>query len=526
MDRVAEPEHGEGRFALVVALAFLAVTVPVALHHEMWSDEVQAWMLARDTPSLAALLHALRYEGHPAVWYLVLRPFTWLSGDPRMVQVVCLAVGTALAYVIARFAPFPRPWRLLLVFSYFIAYGYTIVARGYGLETLFLFGAVALLTAPRPHRVIAALAMALAANVSVYGAMIVAGLVVGLLADAVVTGSDAADRRRRIRAAAAPVVAGSMGILLALAQVWPASDAPYHGNGIAISELRLAAPGSPVHRGLNAWRLAPVWRAYVPVPQVGQASDLWESDALASRSPRDSALAAALSALLVIGMALAMRRSVVALVTFLFATGATFLFSILIYVGALYHDGHFFVVLVMGLWLAAAASRSPPATGPTRSPFLRAVDRFAPAAFTILLVAQVVGTIFRFVGDYVYPYSEAEAAAAYLRTHGLTELPIAAYPSFQGTSLSAYLGRPVYSLQRGIRGTYTPLDRYPRVLSDSQIVAAARACCGAAPNGGVLVVTHPLHPGDAVGHVHEVARFPNSIVLRERFYLYRIVPAR
>jgi len=34
-------------------------------NHEMWRDELQAWMLARVSATPATLLAKLRYEGHP-----------------------------------------------------------------------------------------------------------------------------------------------------------------------------------------------------------------------------------------------------------------------------------------------------------------------------------------------------------------------------------------------------------------------------------------------------------------------------
>jgi hypothetical protein len=34
-------------------------------HHEMWRNELQAWLLARDSDSLAELWRNTRYEEHP-----------------------------------------------------------------------------------------------------------------------------------------------------------------------------------------------------------------------------------------------------------------------------------------------------------------------------------------------------------------------------------------------------------------------------------------------------------------------------
>ena len=39
------------RFPLLTSAAFLVVGAFVMAHHELWRDEVQAWLLARDSSS-------------------------------------------------------------------------------------------------------------------------------------------------------------------------------------------------------------------------------------------------------------------------------------------------------------------------------------------------------------------------------------------------------------------------------------------------------------------------------------------
>jgi hypothetical protein len=48
-------------------------------HHELWRDEVQAWLLDRDSSSAIDLLSRQKYEGHPALWQLLLMPLTRIS---------------------------------------------------------------------------------------------------------------------------------------------------------------------------------------------------------------------------------------------------------------------------------------------------------------------------------------------------------------------------------------------------------------------------------------------------------------
>src|SRR5262245_47165629 len=75
-------------------VAFVAVVGIAMWRHEMWRDELQAWMIARASHSVPNLLDNIRYEGHPALWYLLLLPLTKISGAPWVMQLAQLAIAT------------------------------------------------------------------------------------------------------------------------------------------------------------------------------------------------------------------------------------------------------------------------------------------------------------------------------------------------------------------------------------------------------------------------------------------------
>src|SRR4051812_4217393 len=57
--------------ALLVLALYVALLAWGLARHEIWRDEAQAWLLARSSASPLALLRAMRYEGHPALWHLL-----------------------------------------------------------------------------------------------------------------------------------------------------------------------------------------------------------------------------------------------------------------------------------------------------------------------------------------------------------------------------------------------------------------------------------------------------------------------
>lgn len=59
----------------IVILAVYAVfTFVMLLHHEIWADEAQVWLVVRDLSPVGIFEH-VRTEGHPLLWYLMVFPF-------------------------------------------------------------------------------------------------------------------------------------------------------------------------------------------------------------------------------------------------------------------------------------------------------------------------------------------------------------------------------------------------------------------------------------------------------------------
>ena len=56
---------------------FIAIAAAASFYHEPWSDEAQAWLIARDL-SIPQILRIMTYEGSPPLWHLLLKALIWL----------------------------------------------------------------------------------------------------------------------------------------------------------------------------------------------------------------------------------------------------------------------------------------------------------------------------------------------------------------------------------------------------------------------------------------------------------------
>lgn len=127
-----------GKASEILALfIYTAAHLCMALVHEPFFDEAEAWQIARSATLKTLLLETTHYEGHPPLWHLILMPLA-KAGAPYELSLTLVSLafmGTAV-FLILWYAPFPRLVRLLLPFTYFFFYQYGVISRVYCVMTL------------------------------------------------------------------------------------------------------------------------------------------------------------------------------------------------------------------------------------------------------------------------------------------------------------------------------------------------------------------------------------------------------
>jgi len=122
-----------------VTLCYAVLVAVGILHHEPWADEAQAWQLSRCLSVPDLLIHHLRYEGHPGLWYVVLWCLNRLHVSYAGMHWFTGLMATCGVGLLIFRAPFPRSVRYVLPFTFYLAFQYAVVARGYALAPLLLF---------------------------------------------------------------------------------------------------------------------------------------------------------------------------------------------------------------------------------------------------------------------------------------------------------------------------------------------------------------------------------------------------
>ena len=418
--------QGRKRRDLIVWLAYIIVLAFTIPWHEPWNDEAQAWLLARDLSLSQLIFHALRYESHPPLWYLILWIpahlhigyfiFSWISG----------AIAAAGIYVLLRLSPFPFYLRAILPFSFYLAYQYSVVARSYVLFPLLCFLVAHAYRQEKPRPVLLTIYLALLANVSIHGTM-VACLVAAIYGwNHFRPGhTDNIARRGLIPAS---IIFGASLALVALI-IFPAPRDLATVTSPAVTRVLVGfQPEIAIPAWVRALPPPPPAPPYVPIEQGGVRGRLASLPRRISYSISSSYLIAFALYLLVIA--------------FLYTRGQLLLLlplaTIILFLGIVYgrswHLGLIWITLLMILWAAWDPNAD-------ISPGLN-LQKVLSAFLFLICLLQLSWTWRAIRYDIRSPYSGAKAAAEYLHTLP-ANLRIAAFEP-ESTAILPYFSRNIF----------------------------------------------------------------------------------
>lgn len=460
------------RSTWAVGTGFALLLAAGLAHHEMWRDELQAWMLAKSSASPAELLANMRYEGHPALWHLLLWPLAHAFASPVAMQVLHFAIAAAGVAAFLAWAPFPFALRALFALGYLPVFEYGVISRNYALALPPLWAACRLWPSEKEPTQWLALGgcLAVLANANPYAWLLAAALLATFVFEAwrddALRGEAMASPARPLAGAAIAVV----GLALALWQMVPPPDALYAESVTGWSAPRL-------YRVLGT-----VMTGYLPLPDW-RTSTPWNS-ALLYRLPAPLLAGFAVAWLVAAWLLLDSRaaRTLLAL-----GTGVLLGFSYLRYIGWARHHGHYFLIFVACCWLAARRRQG--VADPHR--------RLRLAVLGVLLAVHAAASAWFYAADWQLPFSEAKAAAAALATPPLASLPAYGYPDAPLPAVAAYRGQVLTSL---VTARPVPFVQWRR--GDDPKLSVTEMCA--------LLAETTHHHGGAVAFVAPPAAMPTA----------------
>lgn len=127
---------------LACAIAIFAFQTVLVVSHQPWLDEWQALQISLQSPDLSAIADNLRYEGHPPLWYLLLRGAAAVVPPQWVLVAVQLPIALAIQALILFRLPLSRAHRLLVAANAYVLIDYGAISRSLGLGVLLFLAAL------------------------------------------------------------------------------------------------------------------------------------------------------------------------------------------------------------------------------------------------------------------------------------------------------------------------------------------------------------------------------------------------
>lgn len=116
---------------VLVFIIFLLFSLLVGSKHEPWADEAQSWIIARDASYSEIVWNIARYEGSFPLWQITLKTCILMGLKYEYLFIIPIIISAIGLIIFLRKVEAPRYVKILLPFTYYIFYQYTIIARSY-----------------------------------------------------------------------------------------------------------------------------------------------------------------------------------------------------------------------------------------------------------------------------------------------------------------------------------------------------------------------------------------------------------
>lgn len=447
----------------LVYTSYIVLLILGLYHHEMWRDEYEEYLQARDAEGLFGLGNTMS-QGHAMLWQGCLWVITRFTHNPVAMKIFHGLIAASFAFVLIFKSPFKLWQSGLLLLSYFLLFEYAVISRCYAFGVLLFM--VFALNYTKNQRLTwkTGIILFLLANTSIYAMMLTTVLVGWLFFMEVILGKE--DWKVKLSERLPVLVLAGCGILLAYLQIRPQPDNTF-----------------PIHRVLlpfNVYRydvaLSQFFSAFVPIVKI-QNQHFWNTNIL-SNADGISMRVFPILALILTTLPFINKNSIlvlwlggiIAVLFFQYHTGFYF---------ARYY-GHFFLWWLVCMWLLTAIDKPDKLNRNIRL-----------AVFCLVLVSQSIGGILIYAADWNKKFSRGAEAAHFLKTNGYAKKYMIGSVDFALSPIAAELDKKIYTMQHKKLGSYTKWDKERLNSMDSADIVEALES-GPPNETMIFIATHPI----------------------------------
>ena len=504
--------------AITCALIFFIIQLIGIFHHEPWTDEFQSFQIAMNSHSLSNLFFNRRYEGHPALWHLILFVITRFTSNIIAMQVVHIIIATASIFLLFLYSPFTLIEKIIIGFGYYVFYEYAQISRCYVLGVFSIISICCILgvsyyqnkssvqQALKPLTFIwISLLLFLLANSSLYGLLMSGGLtfyIILILWDERTTiYSDSKLRKAIVWSVLIILLGWSISIFMIV---------PPPGNFV-----NTAFPPGFDLSFLTSVLQQPLM-AYFPIPYSTDLGSWCSSIFYHFNTPFNSFLS--IFFILMIALAFLKKARIFFLYfVFLFIIGAFLLYLPHYWVSPRYY-GHFFIALFICFWLEryTTANQNLVSTifqmmyKSTSTSYLnfiskvnRSLDALRKTVFYLIITIQACVGIYFYCLDFNYPFSKIVVAGEFIVKNHLGRYPFIGGNDAWVLPFSYYTRQPIFTFERGDTSSFEIYDNKKRIyFSPNEFTDdIVNVVNNSKTDTAVLCLSDSLEAGNASGEI-------------------------
>ena len=478
------------------------------LRHAMWRDEMNTWLIVRDSHSFLDLVGNVNYQGHPILWAVSLSLLRNIADTPLVMQLFHLILAISSVILFWFFSPFSGRQRILFIFGYLPFYKYLLFSRNYALGMLFLFAFCTLFNQRRKSYIFLSILLGLMANSNAYVLFISFALSLTLLTEFCL---DTEHRKLYLSQSKPYDLPASFLILLlcyllALYIIIPPVDSYNHGGLVSgwFTQFDL-------HRIFVS-----LGRLFAGYTLITPASKKWI----------DLIVCGFIAVFIFVLTLLKLFPKKLPLFFYTVATFEILAFTYFRFLGiGPRHFGHFYLVLISSLWLANYFEN--------KNSFLSEVSlsqnllslakKWHHVVFMILLYIQFFGGIACFSGDVIKPFSASRETARYIRENQLEKEFIVASRDANMAALSGYLNRKFYYPERQGMGSFTLFKAGRKEVKQDEILRQVSSLLQSQETSGrILLILNKKELSSSQDDLQiiPIKAFERAWTDTETYYLY------
>ncbi|MCF6131627.1 hypothetical protein [Flavobacterium wongokense] len=435
------------KYLILLSLLYFAVSFVGILHHELWLDEAQHWLLARDSNSVSQLIQNTRLEGHPLLWNLMLYGVTRFTYDPFWMQFLHILISSTAIVVFLRKAPFDWLFKALFIFGYFMVFEYNLISRNYSLGILFLFLACSLFEKREQRFSLFCLFLALAANTHLLFSVPAFALFLTLIVEQI------QNKNFFQTKFFVGYSVFALGLILIYFQIHST-----HSDWLLEPISRLSFPEKAIAGFIS------FFKGVVVIPNF-RTLHFWNLNLIVDSYKPIAAILGLLMYALPLVLFFKNRKTLFFVYTALI--GAQIFFFITQRTSTRF-QGMTFLLIIIGLWIEHYYNPEDSKLKKILSSF-RLASLQKPIVYSILLLHFGVG-IYAYSMDFNYPFASAKETVDYLKSNKLDSRQIVSV-SCEGTPISAYLQKKVYFLCTDSYQSFCRWDSVCGQIDDKEVIA-------------------------------------------------------